>query len=282
MLNDMVNMLICPICGSLLKRKDDCAKPWQCDNQHAFGEENGIPILREITDSLPLIPEDRKSLCNTDAILSRTNFIAFVRKLIGTNYTPYPALPQSFIPADAIIMNIGSGMVERFTSKTINVDCFLFPYIDVVANSEKLPFADESVDAVVMEFCIEHIKNPTAACAEACRVLRKGGVAYISYPFSHSAHAFPNDYYRYTPEGVDALMDGMTKTSGGVLSGPACRWIGATADILTFWMPSPKLRDIARALVLGVLFPIKFFDCLFNRHPEAWTVAVTLYSVYRK
>lgn len=48
-----------------------------------------------------------------------------------------------------------------------------------VADAEKLPFEDNSVDAVLMGFLLLHLPDPAKALAEAHRVLKPGGrVAY--------------------------------------------------------------------------------------------------------
>jgi hypothetical protein len=61
------------------------------------------------------------------------------------------------------------------------------------------------------------------------------------------------------------MFVGMDVVREGPLTGPACRWIGATADIFTFWIKVAKIRIAMRALILVLLSPMKFLDLAFNR-----------------
>ena len=274
--------LQCPACGLPVRHDLSASMPWTCDSQHHFSETNGVPVMRTITEQAPLLPIGGDRFFDAQSVLAKEGIAASIRQLIGTNYVPYPAPPTRFIPSGARILNIGSGMCPPLTDQTVNLDCFLFPTVHIVADSQHIPFQDETFDAVVMEFCLEHMPAPWKTCQEACRVLRKGGVMYASYPFIHTAHAFPHDYFRFTPDGMNELMCGMRNTETGVLSGPACRWLGAIADFVSCLIPSEKAKFIARAMVLGVCFPIRYLDIFLNRHERAWQHAVTLYSVYQK
>ena len=51
----------------------------------------------------------------------------------------------------------------------------------VVASAEALPFADASVDVVFSSNLWEHVREPEKAADEMVRVVRPGGLVYLSY-----------------------------------------------------------------------------------------------------
>ncbi|WP_331272920.1 methyltransferase domain-containing protein [Motilibacter deserti] len=78
-------------------------------------------------------------------------------------------------------------------------------YPDV--NILSLPYADASFDFVVSDQVFEHIEgNPFTAMAETLRVLRPGGVAVHTTCFINPVHAWPGDFWRFTPEALALLV----------------------------------------------------------------------------
>lgn len=58
-------------------------------------------------------------------------------------------------------------------------------------------------------FCLsvlEHCRNPFKMADNMTRLLHDGGRICIGVPFSWRIHAYPNDYWRFTPEGVKCLF----------------------------------------------------------------------------
>jgi len=70
------------------------------------------------------------------------------------------------------------------------------PSADVRADLEKkLPFKNEEFDAVILIHVIEHLKDPLHALKEFQRILKKGGVIFISTPSPWSAMAWEDPYH---------------------------------------------------------------------------------------
>lgn len=70
---------------------------------------------------------------------------------------------------------------------------------------EAMPVSDEEFDVVFSNAVLEHVENISAVMKELVRVLKRGGVLAVSIPFLQPFHADPNDYRRYTKEGLREL-----------------------------------------------------------------------------
>ncbi len=81
------------------------------------------------------------------------------------------------------------------------------PGVDVVGDAERLPQATGSVGTVIAMNTFEHVRRFWRAFAEVERVLRPDGVFLLSVPFYFHIHAFPSDYWRFTPEALHLLLE---------------------------------------------------------------------------
>lgn len=81
------------------------------------------------------------------------------------------------------------------------------PGVDLVANVENLPLPDASVGTVLAFSVFEHVKRFWTGFDEVRRVLRPDGVFLVCTPFYFHVHAYPHDYWRFTPEAFDSLLE---------------------------------------------------------------------------
>jgi SAM-dependent methyltransferase len=83
------------------------------------------------------------------------------------------------------------------------------PGVDRVEDLRALTFADGEVGTALCLDTLEHCEDPPRACRELVRVTaRDGGVCVISSVMLFGIHGYPNDYFRFTPEGFRALLSG--------------------------------------------------------------------------
>jgi SAM-dependent methyltransferase len=82
------------------------------------------------------------------------------------------------------------------------------PGVDRVEDLRELSLGDGEVGTALCLDTLEHCEDPPAACRELARVTGDGGVCAISSVMLFGIHAYPSDYYRFTPEGFRSLLAG--------------------------------------------------------------------------
>ncbi len=91
------------------------------------------------------------------------------------------------------------------------------PGVDRVEDLRGLTFADGEVGTALCLDTLEHCADPLSACRELHRVLAPGGVCVISSVMLFPIHGYPEDYWRFTPEGFRVLLEPFAETwVGGV------------------------------------------------------------------
>jgi SAM-dependent methyltransferase len=82
------------------------------------------------------------------------------------------------------------------------------PGVDRVEDLRALTFEDASVGTSLCFDTLEHCEDPPLACRELARVTAPGGVCVISSVMLFGIHGYPNDYFRFTPEGFRSMLSG--------------------------------------------------------------------------
>jgi len=109
------------------------------------------------------------------------------------------------------------------TAKILDVGCGLKPYrslfssphytgidiaggghtddakvVDAFYDGHIIPFEDNSFDTVICTQVLEHADDPEIVASECARVLKDGGTAFFSMPFTYPEHEIPYDFRRFT------------------------------------------------------------------------------------
>lgn len=85
------------------------------------------------------------------------------------------------------------------TNRTASADAVAIDF------DKPLPFADATFDSVLLFNALYIAENPSALAAEIFRVLKPGGVWFLSSPFIYNEMPEPHDYVRFTAEGLERL-----------------------------------------------------------------------------
>ena len=113
-----------------------------------------------------------------------------------------------------IIIDLGGGFkpsYERFwqikPEKFIRVDINEKVEPDVIADLNKpLSFSGNFADAIFLFSVIYILEDPGKTLIEINRILKPGGKLFITSPFIFNEAKEPNDYWRFTSEGLEKLL----------------------------------------------------------------------------
>ncbi len=111
---------------------------------------------------------------------------------------------------DQLLLDLGSGfepflLSEIWSGRRVAVDIQQGGGVDVVADGHHLPFRDDTVGVVLLLETLEHVAAPDRLLQECARVLRKGGHLCLTAPQYSIIHRHPEDFYRYTQNGLRHL-----------------------------------------------------------------------------
>jgi SAM-dependent methyltransferase len=117
-------------------------------------------------------------------------------------YSEYFALIKNAC-IDGVILEIGggSGNFKEYLPESITMDIVSLPWIDVIADAQKLPIKNNSIANIVMVDVLHHIELPVVFFREVKRVLQPGGrlifiepaITPLSWIILHLFHKEPVD-----------------------------------------------------------------------------------------
>lgn len=78
----------------------------------------------------------------------------------------------------------------------------------VIDLNKKIPIADNFVDNAFLFNAIYIFKNPEESLREICRILKPGGLLFLSSPFIANEMPEPDDYFRFTSQKLKDMLIG--------------------------------------------------------------------------
>ncbi|HJX26908.1 MAG TPA: class I SAM-dependent methyltransferase, partial [Thermoanaerobaculia bacterium] len=143
--------------------------------------------------------------------------------------------------------------------RVIGVDIHPGLNVDVVGDAHGMSrfLRAGSVDAVLSASVLEHLQAPWLLAAEINRVLKPGGLVYHQVPGAWPAHAQPNDFWRFSAEGLRVLFgpDSGFEVREASDSGPAAiipapEWRARFLDMPT--VPAYAMAEILSRKVAAI------------------------------
>lgn len=156
---------------------------------------------------------------------------------------------------------IGNGVDDLYRSHGVRLvafDVYSSPHTQLIADAHRIPLADATVDAVLIQAVLEHVLEPSRVVAEIRRVLRPAGLVYAETPFLQQVHAGPYDFTRFTSSGHRYLFRGFDELAAGSVAGAGTQML---------WSVDHLVRGLTRSAVAGKaaragLFWLRYLDRL--------------------
>ena len=226
-----ITLLCCPDCGGQsslkLNQNNHNLHCTTCNNEYAYN--NGVPIFLDTTT------------INANQVSGQQTAISSIKQALHKITRPrhhsiyFDTLESSLqngIELDKFIqdfsnksnvLNVGS-LAKQLTKKDVNIinlDISHYNNIDVVADAHRIPIKDGSLDGIIIKNVFEHIREPIVVRDELFRTLKKGGRIYAKVPFMQPFHAVPNDFQRYTINGLKEFFKDFKVLKHGIAIGPS-------------------------------------------------------------
>jgi SAM-dependent methyltransferase len=134
----------------------------------------------------------------------------------------YERLIRGQITGDVLDVGAGAGYGKRF----IDDSARYFPtdietardWQDPAVTRQGVPlvktcsvyaidYEEDRFDACLALSLLEHLEEPELAMAEIRRVVKPYGLVLVQVPFAFPIHGYPNDFWRWTEEGLKLFLE---------------------------------------------------------------------------
>lgn len=186
-------------------------------------------------------------------------------------------LHRTFDPKREIVLDVGCGS-QRLDENIIGLDIVDYESADVICDVHAMPFRPGSVDGAVSWGVLEHLRDPFTVIANLRACTRAGGRGLHMVPFMYPFHASPDDFLRFSHEGVKVLFDRWTVRDVRNSSGPVSFLLLGLVELFSVLLSfgSPRLKGLAYLALCGLTFPIKILDVPFLNRKSLRGMAPTL------
>ena len=157
--------------------------------------------------------------------------------------------------------------------------------MDLVADAHDLHMVESgSVDLVVSVSVLEHVRDPRKVVAEIFRILKPGGIIYVNVPFVFPFHADPDDFWRFSYQGILILCEQFERVDSGFNRGPASTMHHLLVHFfaMLFCFNSRTIYGINVDLFRWLLFWVKYLDKFLARYQMAYVIHAGSYFIGRK
>jgi SAM-dependent methyltransferase/uncharacterized protein YbaR (Trm112 family) len=297
--------LACPECHAPLRNDGAVLACTGCTL--SFAVINGVPVLLApaSTASIEKFRSEAENVQLRQAIGRSPALLALISAIRPPHPFWYMRRKASRVQREAfsrlvdvngkrenpIFLDVGSGILGGLNASGLSpyvrdniVPLEIAPTagIGVVGDAHYLPFADNSVDGMLIQGVLEHVLDPEQIVREIRRVLRHGAPVFSEVPFIQHYHLDPVDFRRWTQYGFAHLFREFDEESVGVCAGPAAALTDMLTEFPAVLFSHPVLYWGVKVISGWIFSPIQLLDSLWARSPRAHVMAGAVYFLGRK
>jgi SAM-dependent methyltransferase len=211
--------------------------------------------------------------------------VGLAKKIISSEYEPRKQLSE-FLRQNInkqTIVECGSGN-RRLADHVINVDLASFEHADVITDITSLPFCSQSIDIIIFDTVLEHVRNPQQCIDEAYRILKPGGEVACITPFIFPYHAYPKHYWNFSEDGLQYLFRNFSNCTVKTNMGPTSALINLFSEYVALACSgrSALFYLIFKGVALIPIFFLKYLDWLWCKSEKAKQIAMCHFTLARK
>jgi SAM-dependent methyltransferase len=192
---------------------------------------------------LPQVKESPERDDRSLALLNREILFqkGFLRKVYKTFYLDLMSHVPGHEQKTIVELGSGAGFIKQLYPNVQTSDVLDLPDLDMVFDATKMPFQDNSLDAILLINVLHHIKNIEQFFAETQRVLKKSGRIVMIEPANTLWSRFV--YTRFHHEVFDPNAGWQVEGTRPLLDGnDALAWIIFSRDKELFAEKFPFLK----------------------------------------
>ncbi len=259
------SLLRCPYCHS--KLNDMSGHSLSCSGcKEEFSIQNGVPIM--VSSAKQAALEKKIGEWHNSEVMP--GFLSYDTIQRLKSPAPFKWFKRNQIlegiyremKADGLYVDVGgTGELSHPAICCANLE--LSRYTHLVCDGQFLPFDDNSVDGIFIMLVLEHVPDPFAIAREIKRVLKKDGFVAATLPFMQVMHENPKDYFRFTPDGIRRLFEGLNESKLEIASGPtgSLIWILKEYGALLFPFSNNRIIYASVREILGwIFYPLILLD----------------------
>lgn len=182
-----------------------------------------------------------------------------------------------YIQEEKKVISIGAGSYKKTGVINIDPGYVQEDEFNIKAYGENLPFVDDSIDFVVCNAVLEHVKEPQKIIDEIYRVLKIGGRTYIDIAFMQPFHLAPNDYIRMTLNNLEEACSRFYKIKSGMCLGPGSALAKFVVEYNQLFFKNKILKKLIKNISKVLVAPFKYIDRLLINNKEAINLAGGVY-----